>query len=159
MWESGFFIWEDKFLKWGECEGWSFLIYFLNGFLKTNLDDMMMKSWVLKCNNGKKMSFWYEVKVRKKMKNVGSYYTLLSVFLNAYLGEVITMEEGKDDKFLIQVSFFFQMVSHGLIKMGHTVGTKRWGWLKIFFFKWYQIYLPECQVSLTPTGLLIMVRT
>lgn len=59
------------------------------------------------------------------MENVGSYYTLLSVFLNAYLGEVITMEEGKDDKFLIQVSFFFQMVSHGLIKMGHTVGTKR----------------------------------
>lgn len=69
---------------------------------------MMMKSWVLKCNNGKKMSFWYEVKVRKKKKNVGSYYTLLSVFLNAYLGEVLTMEEGKDDKFLIQVSFFFK---------------------------------------------------
>lgn len=33
--------------------------------------------------------------------------TLLSEFLNTRLGEVMTMEEGKEEKFLIQVSFLF----------------------------------------------------
>lgn len=45
--------------------------------------------------------------MRKKMKKVGSYYTLLSGFLNIHLGELIAMEEGVEDDFLIQLHFFF----------------------------------------------------